>query len=355
MKVLIIQQKMIGDVLTSTILCQLIKEKIPGSVVHFLINTHTAAVVDNNPFIDEMVYFTEQYRKSKYAFYQFLKSIRNQKYDVVIDVYCKLESNLISLFSRADKRISYRKWYSKFIYTHLFNYSKNPDTKVGLAIENRLLLLKPLLSEQKDVGVKPKVYLKDREIVEAKTFLESKGISFEIPLIMIGVLGSGKNKTYPLAYMASLIDSMVKAHPMTLLFNYIPSQQNEAEALYSQCSEESHKHIKFDIFSNSLRSFLAVLHHCDALVSNEGGAVNMAKALNVPTFSIYAPWISKMAWDTYRGDKDVTVHLKDYQPLLFEGKTRKELKKETPQLYRQFKPSLFKDKLDVFLERLLAH
>ena len=100
MKVLVIQQKMIGDVLTSTILCENIKNNLPKSEVHYLINTHTKAVVENNPYIDKIVLFTPNFRKNKLAFYNFLKGIKKENYDVVIDVYGKIESNLICFFSK---------------------------------------------------------------------------------------------------------------------------------------------------------------------------------------------------------------------------------------------------------------
>ncbi len=352
MKVLIIQQKMIGDVLASTILCQLVKEKIPGSVVHFVINRHTEAVVIHNPFVDKIVYFTEEYRKSKRAFYCFLKEIAREKYDVVIDAYCKLESNAITLFSGAKTKISYRKWYSRFIYTHAFDYSKNVETKIGLAIENRLLLLTPILSSEKIEPVQPKIYLTEKEIEKARTYLERGGINFETPLIMIGILGSSENKTYPLQYMARLIDEIVKTREVTLLFNYIPSQQEEADRLHSLCSKETRKSIKFDLFANSLRTFLALLHFCDALISNEGGAVNMAKAMDLPTFSIFSPWVSKEAWDTYKNEHDLTVHLNDYKPEKFQGKLKGELKNNALELYHHFEPKLLQDKLVGFLNHL---
>jgi len=122
-KVLVIQQKMIGDVLASTLLCEHLKIHFPEAQVHFLINEHTRAVVDGNPFIDKIVIFKNEFKKEKTQFYRFLKEIKKEQYDVVIDVYCKLESNLISYFTKAAIKISYKKWYSKFIYSHLFTYS----------------------------------------------------------------------------------------------------------------------------------------------------------------------------------------------------------------------------------------
>ena len=98
MKVLIIQQKMIGDVLTCSILCELIKTKHPNYEVHYLVNSNTLPVIENNPFIDRVVLFKPEYKSNKIALFQFLYSIRKEKYDLVIDAYSKLESNLISLF-----------------------------------------------------------------------------------------------------------------------------------------------------------------------------------------------------------------------------------------------------------------
>ena len=55
MKVLVIQQKMIGDVLTSSILFEAIKIEHPSAELHYLINSHTVPVVENNPFVDKLV------------------------------------------------------------------------------------------------------------------------------------------------------------------------------------------------------------------------------------------------------------------------------------------------------------
>src|SRR5690606_8575021 len=113
--------------------------------------------------IDQIVLFKPEYSKGKLALYHFLRSISKERYDVVVDVYSKLESMLITLFSGAGIRISYEKWYSKFIYTHTHKYVRTGETTVGLAIENRLALLKPLIPNI-DFEVKPpKIYLTQQE------------------------------------------------------------------------------------------------------------------------------------------------------------------------------------------------
>jgi heptosyltransferase-2 len=51
-KILVIQQKMIGDVLVSSLICENLKRSYPNSEVHYLINRFTIPVIENNPYVD---------------------------------------------------------------------------------------------------------------------------------------------------------------------------------------------------------------------------------------------------------------------------------------------------------------
>lgn len=351
MKILIIQQKMIGDVLTSSILFEAIKEKHPKSELHYLINSHTLPVIENNPFIDEFILYTPEIERGYLKLWHFIKFIRKNEYDAVIDVYSKLSSNLISLFSKAKIKISYHKKQSSFIYNHNIKRKKHKATDKGLEISNRLLLLEPLGIAKE--SIKPKIYLTQKEISNSKAYLQNNNINFEVPLFMISVLGSTKNKTYPLHYMAKIIDTVVTETNGQILFNYIPSQSTDAKIVYNFCDEKTKKHIFFNVFGENLREFLAITKHCNALIGNEGGAVNMAKALDIPTFSIFSPWINKVGWNMFEdGKKHTSIHLKDCKPELYNSEVNKKLKNESNSLYESFLPELILPKLINYLAYL---
>lgn len=354
MKVLIIQQKMIGDVLATSILFEAIKHKYPDAELHYVINSHTYPVVEGNPFIDQFHFFTPEHEKSKRKLWQFANQLRKEDYDVVIDVYSKISSNIIALRSKAKTKISIDKGYNILIYNHRFEHKLKADTNAGLAIENRLQLLRPLDIDTSKI-VKPKIYLTDVEKENAQQFLVSNSIKLNKPLFMIGVLGSGNDKTYPFEYIAKVIDNIVSEQPESqILFNYIPKQETDAKTILELCTPESKKHIYFKVFGKSLRDFLAITSHCDASIGNEGGAINMAKALNIPTFTIFSPWIKKEAWNMFDdGEKHVSVHLKDYDETSYSNiEHPKELKSKASELYLLFQPSFFETDLENFLKRL---
>ena len=352
-KVLVIQQKKIGDVLVSSLLCRHLKENIPNAEIHFVANTGTEAVLINNPYIDSIIYFAPEYRKSYRSFLSFLTGLRTKRYHVVIDVYGKIESLLMTLFSGADKKIAHRKGYTRFFYTHPIKSIKGQILGEGLAIENRLRLLNPLIDSLKSPEALPEIYLSEDEVQSASKALLDQGIRPGQPLLMISLLGSVPSKTYPLDYMAQLLEEVVHASPQTtLLLNYIPRQKPEVDKLFGLLSSKTSEMIRPEVYTSNLRGFLALLHHCKALVGNEGGAVNMAKAIGIPTYSIYSPRIEKEAWDTHRqAGFHLAVHLKDFEPEHFVGMDKKALRKASSELYRQFKPKYFKDSLRVFIQK----
>ena len=348
MKILIIQQKMIGDVLTSSILFEVLKKQKPDCELHYLINSHTYPVVENHPHIDNFIFFTPEIEKSYLKLASFLKQVRNNKYDVVIDVYGKLSSNLITLFSGAQLKIGYQKKHTSFIYNKGIKRIKKPEQNTSLAIENRMRLLQPLQVDFENIT--PKIYLQNAEVEQAKKLLDSFQINQSDPLYMISLLGSNPKKTYPAKYMAQLLDTIVKEKPkVQLLFNYIPKQLKEAKEIYNLCAKETQKYIYFELFGKSIREFLALTSLCHALIGNEGGAVNMAKALSIPTFIIFNPALNKQNWfGDEENNNNVAVHIADF--IAYQEEDYNKAKENPKSYYLKFKPTFIEPKLIEFLQ-----
>ncbi|MDT0675987.1 glycosyltransferase family 9 protein [Autumnicola musiva] len=349
MKILVIQQKMIGDVLTSSILFEALRKKFPEAELHYLIYPHTFPVIENNPYIDKVVFFDPEKDKTPQEFLLFQKKIRSENYDVVLDVYSMISTAVIAKASGAKIRAGYGKKYTKFLYTHNFKYKKKVETKAGLAVENRMLLLKAI-SKDFPVEINPKIYLTSKEMEAAEAFLRQHQLKRDKPVIMMSILGSSDEKTYPLEYMAQIMDFIVETTGAQILFNYIPRQKEKALKLYELCNARTKVKIFPEAFAPDLRKFLALTKRCNAVIGNEGGCINMAKALDVPTFSIFSPQITKEAWSLYENDQNVAVHFYDF--LSSYDISKKDLKKQSSDIYNQFKPRYILPKLAEFLGNL---
>ena len=164
----------------------------------------------------------------------------------------------------------------------------------------------------------------------------------------------GNNKTYPNEYMVKVLDFIVSKTKSQILFNYIPNQKNQALSVYKKTKKNTQAHIFLDIYAKNLRDFIALTSQCNTLIGNEGGAVNMAKAINIPTFTFFSPWIRKTSWNTATDNKThIAVHLKDYKPEIYEANNLKTIKSKVEHFYNLFEFDYFKDQLEVYLDHII--
>jgi heptosyltransferase-2 len=242
--------------------------------------------------------FEEKHRKSKKELLKLGFQIRNEKYDLLIDAYSKLESWIIVLLSNAKRKISYKKPGRNFLYTDNVPFEPFPKTNLGLAIERRLSLLEPLNLPVK-IDPIPKLFVSEKEKKEAIALFEKHKVQKNRKTVMISLLGSEKIKTYPLEFMSKVVDYVADQDNVNILFNYFPKQINEAKIVFDGCKPATQEKIYFDLLGDDLRSFIAIMNECDLIIGNDGGAINMAKALEKPSFIIFSPWIEKKIWATF--------------------------------------------------------
>ena len=327
MKILVIQKKMIGDVLVSSIICENLRAAYPAAQIDYLVSDSTTAVLEGNSSIDNIILFEEKHRKSKIELLNLGVQLRNEKYDLLIDAYSKLESWILVFMSNAKRKISYKKPGRNFLYTDNVPFEPFPKTNLGLAIERRLSLLEPL-DLKIPIDPIPKLYVSEKENQDAIALFEKYNVQKDRKTVMISLLGSEKLKTYPLAFMAKVVDYVADNADVNILFNYFPKQIEEAKTVFNACKPSTQKKIYFDLLGGDLRSFIGLVNQCDLIIGNDGGAINMAKALDKPSFIIFSPWIEKKIWATFEdGIHHLSVHLKDYRPDLIENKTEKKTKK----------------------------
>ena len=323
-----------GDILVSSTTFPLLKKKFPDCEITFLLEEKHKQILYNNPYLDHLIFWNDE------NFVQMMQNIRKERFDIVIDLYSKIDTGLLTLASGAKKRIGFFKNYTQFFYTHPVKRRQTAISQnTTLGIEHRLQMLEPLEITFEEIF--PKTYISQKEAENARQILLQNGLRTDDNLVMISTFGSSEEKTYPLQYMAKVLDNIVKFKPDSKIFcNYLPSQKELFLKLMNMVSDSTQKAIVKDFDTKNLREFAAVTSFCKCLIGNEGGATNLSKSLNIPTFTIFAPHIQLKGWAwTSNPRMDKFLHLNDFIP-------------ESTN-YSDFKPELFEDQLKDFLNRAL--
>jgi len=127
-KILVIKLRHIGDVLLTTPVFKALKENFPQAHISALVNKGTEAVVENNPFIDQIITFDRGIKRLNALRrfseeLKFLRKIRKMQFDTTIDLTGGDRAAIISFLSGAKLRIGMKaKGFigKQFFYTHLF-------------------------------------------------------------------------------------------------------------------------------------------------------------------------------------------------------------------------------------------
>ena len=182
---LVIQLRQIGDVLISTTLCETLKRNYPDAQVDYAVYPYTAAVVENNPFIDHLILIPNGMRN--YAIYNLLKTIalmRKQHYDYAIELLNTPKSIWLGKLSRAKTVIGQKsnKWRAQQ-YDIQVTYDDNflADDPACISVKNRLCLLEPI-DKKLTFYTRYQLFLTAQEITQARNSLQQRGINFNTPI-----------------------------------------------------------------------------------------------------------------------------------------------------------------------------
>ncbi|WP_051878862.1 glycosyltransferase family 9 protein [Chryseobacterium sp. FH1] len=333
MKILIIQKKHLGDILVSTVIFPLLQKQYPDAEITFLLNEKHHQILIGNPFVNHVIFWDKDKLLSLFL------NVRKQKYDIVIDLYAKVDSGFLMFFSCAGKRITYFKKYTQLFCNFPIERSKIVRCKnTTLSIEHRLQTLEPLKITFEETF--PKLYVLPEELQNSHQILSNLGLSTDNKLIMISTFGSKEVKTYPLKYMAKILDYISDLQEnIKLLCNYLPFQKELFLQLYEMVSVKTKEAIVKNFDTQNLREFIAITSVCDCLIGNEGGATNISKSLDIPTFTIFAPGVNLTDWAwTDKPKLDKFLHVNDFV--------------ENSTDYLDFKPDFMKKSLEGFLNNV---
>lgn len=351
-KILIIQNKRIGDVLISTVIANNYKLKYPDSIVHLMAYDYTHGVISNNPNIDKIISINEKELKKIKILIRTIHNVQAEKYDIIFDPYSKLQSRILCKFGKAKITVGHKsrkKIGNLGYYTNPVKILEKKSLQCGKAIEDRIHLMQEI-DRFEEIIYEPKIFLTDEE--KKYTFPEKYQ---DKKIIMLGVLGSQPQKSMPYEYISQIIDYIAITFNCYLLFNYAPNQKEEANKIYDLCKNKSN--IILDIYPETIRDFAVVMNQCAVLVSNEGGTVHIAKALNKPTFTIFSPFINKDDWSSFEDGKfHKSVHILDFIPNAIADLTyekNREIEKNPRELYLKLTPKMILSELDIFLKNNL--
>lgn len=278
MKILVIQLYRIGDALLTTPAAKELKKNFPEATVDFLAENPTAEILKGNPHIDQVIVY------DKKSPWRFIRQIRAQKYDWVIDFLGTPRSAVLTALSGASIRAGLARVFHRWAYNHPL-----PDPKGAFYVaEEKIRLLEPL-GVRFHGDLSAEIIIPEESKAFARDFFSKNPISR--PQIVLSPVSRRHFNRWPLDRYAALADRLISDLGASVLIVWGPGEKENADQIASKMKQKPLIAPK----TNNLIDLAALIKGADLFIGNDNGIKHISAALGVRTFTIYGPH-SPISW-----------------------------------------------------------
>lgn len=307
MKILIVNPFGIGDVLFTTPLIRSLKKK--GHSIFYWCNERVVAILKDNKALEgifplsrgdlKRIFKISPPKALKRALV-LMRQLKRQRFDVVLDLSLDYRYSLLLRFLGVKRLIGFDyKGRGRFLTESVkINGFNNKHM-----IEHYTTLLKSIDRDIESYG-KPELYVGDNEEKWADEFLTQNRIKNDT---LIGILPGGGaswgdsafRKQWPKEKFAYVANELMSGDGYKIL---IFGNKSESDICGFISDRMKTKSVNI-CGKTDLGQFAALLRRCKLLLTNDGGPLHMASALNKKTVSIFGP-VDERVYGPYPPSKD---------------------------------------------------
>lgn len=278
-KILVIQTASIGDVILMTSVLEKLNQKFPESKIDILIKKENSSLFTQHPFISSLLLFDKNENKYKNIL-KLIFQIRDEKYDLIINLQRFFSSGLITVFGGAKQTRGFKKNPLSIFFSKRFNHSISLHSKLH-EIERNHNIIKDITNS---TAAKCKLYPSQHDYAKTSEFKTQK-------YICIAPGSLWQTKQFPKEQWIAFT-SQVKTD--TLIY-YIGGK-NEFE-LSEEISQESKHQNSINLCGKfTLLETTALMEHAYMNFTNDSAPLHLASSVNAPVVAIFCSTIPEFGF-----------------------------------------------------------
>lgn len=282
----------LGDVVLTTGAVALLKRAWPRARVTMLVKPACRQAVENNPVIDEVIFFG--YRPKESSFGQMLgmvRELRQRQFDLSLSFDRKLRPALLALLAGIPERVGPDRVFDDkpsrvtWLYTRTVRISHDLDTT--LQAETYQAIVRGVTGQAREEQAEPVFARVTPEAERKATDLLARlpeGLRFGLC-----VKGTFPLKTWPREYFAQVVQALFAEYGAGFYISGGPGDREYAEEVRACILERCGKDAVVLNFcgETDLVELAALYAHTDLLVSVDTGGAHIAATTGVPMVTMY--------------------------------------------------------------------
>jgi len=297
MEILIVKLSAIGDVVHTLPALNVLNHGFPESKITWLVEEKAYDIIKDHPYLKKVIVskrkrWLKNLKKPSLWYFtlkeviSFVRELRSQEYDLIIDFQGLLKSGLLIFLSRGKRKAGYDKTREL---SHLFLNEKVPAyPKDKHAVERNTNLVK-YLGAGVDGRTGFKIFISEENKRNIELLFSANELKTSRPLIVINSQATWPTKLWQPLKVAKLSDRLKENYGAQIIFtggegDYFPNKDILSLMKYTavNCSGKT-----------SLKELAYLLSLSDLMITMDSGPMHIASAMGTPTVAIFgptAPW-----------------------------------------------------------------
>ncbi len=289
-KFLFVRQDMIGDVLVSTPLFEILKRHYPDAAVDVLLSSSNHFVLANDPLIRKRWIYDKRIGTT----WRLVNNIRRERYDFVIDLMDNpsTTSTLFCLLAGGRRNVGLEKD-NAYAYDIVIPLQSRRDTHI---IERIAQLLVPFHIDVSNEKLSPRYFTSAASEESAKAFISENGLENKFN-IGINISAGDETRYWGTSKFQELIRYIRSRHAdFRIIVLFKPSDFETAATIQQPFPE-----VVLSPRTDSFDQFASLIRRLNLLVTPDTSAVHLAAAFNIPSIVLYVQSNKDLRiWEPYQ-------------------------------------------------------
>lgn len=272
-KILIIRFAALGDTLHTTPCLKALKEAYPDSKLTYLVGKGAETVIENNPYIDEIIIFDKRGRHKKWSGQiRLVFDLRKKNFDLVVNMSPSVRTSIFSFIINGDKKLVYCR-----------DKSPQKGVKAEHAVENCWATFASLGIEDDKVVLVPQFFISNGARKAVSELIVLNAITDKDKVIGINPGASHEVNRWDETSFAMLSDRLIGDLNIKIIIMGGPSDIEIANAI-----EKKMKETPINMAGKlSIDKSAALFERCSAFITGDTGPMHIAAAVGSTVIALF--------------------------------------------------------------------
>ncbi len=306
-QMLVIRLSSLGDIVLTTPILRLLRTHYPMAQIDFMTKAAYHDLLRAHPCVDRVILF-----EAEHGIRQTLRTLRQTRYDLVLDLHRTLRSRLLVHGLRARRTLVYRKQtIRRALLVRLGWNTLQAMTPVPVryaAPLRRLGITAPLPPTE--------IHVTPESQAAMRAYVQQRYPGRDGPALLAVAPGAGwPTKQWPVERFAAAAQQVAYEHQAAVIVLGNATERPLAEALA--------QHLSVPVLNSAgqlpLMHTAALLQQCRLLLSNDSGLMHLATALQVPVVAVFGPTVQEFGFYPFQAKAVVVSAALDCRPCSTKG------------------------------------